>query len=67
MDSFAEVHYWHKLERKVEDKFLVGQLRMHFVVEVVMELVDSLVVDLDFHIVQFVVVDHQIGSFVEMN
>lgn len=44
MDNFAEVHYWRKLGRRVEDNFLVDRFRMHFVAEVAMEPVDSLVV-----------------------
>lgn len=66
VDNFAEVHYWRKLGRRVEDNFLVDRFRMHFVAEVAMEPVDSLVVGQGCHIVQFVVVDHQIESFVEM-
>lgn len=45
VDNFVEGHYWHKPERRVEDKILVAQLHMHFVVEAVMELVDNLVED----------------------
>ena len=66
-DIAVVVHYLDILERMVEDNFQTEGLDyMYFeVVVLVPEVVDNLVVDLDFHIVQAAVAEQQLENFVE--
>ena len=53
------------LETTEGDNFQVDHLRMHFEVELEMEVVDNLVAGWDYRIVLAVVVDRLMESFVE--